>query len=157
MDFKFALPHPFLIINKIEKTEVACLNLRPELQKVKRKRTKAWNLGHMYWQGRGEPSLKRHGPNKCAVDFLYMIHILIRESTFEVRDRDFWITRRRAALIEKWVAILVRGLQYDMRCALVPVGITKFTKLIERATEFKEVVKERSTPSTSRNAWFPTA
>jgi len=104
-------------------------------------------------------TLRVKGPNKCAADFLYMIHILIRESTFEVRDRDFWIRRRRAALIEKWIAILVRGLQSDMRCALVPVGITKFTKLIERATEFKEVFKEkeRSTPSTSRNAWFPTA
>ena len=34
-----------------------------------------------------------------------------------------------------------------MRCALVPVGITKFTKLIERATEFKEVSKERSKPA----------
>jgi hypothetical protein len=104
LDFKsvHSSPNPplsYYILSKIGKTEAACLNLRPELKKVKRKRTKAWNLSHMYWQG--EPSLKRHGPNKCAVDFLYMIHILIRESTFEVRDRDFWITRRRAALIEK--------------------------------------------------------
>ncbi|KAJ4949900.1 hypothetical protein NE237_008240 [Protea cynaroides] len=29
------------------------------------------------------------------------------------------------------------------RCALVPVGITTFTKLIERATAFEEVIKEQ--------------
>ena len=64
MDLKFAFPHPFLIISKIGKTEVACLNLRPELQlqKVKRKRTKAWNLGHMYWQGAGRTLFKETWP-----------------------------------------------------------------------------------------------
>lgn len=62
MDLKFALPPPFLQLRLIEKTEVACLNLRPELQKVKIKRAKAWNLCHMYWQGAGGTLFKGAWP-----------------------------------------------------------------------------------------------
>ncbi|CAK9187065.1 unnamed protein product [Ilex paraguariensis] len=78
--------------------------------------------------GAGRTLLKETWPqyNKCAVDFLYMIHILIRESTFE----------------------------YDMRCALVPVGITKFSKLIERATEFKENTPAETQPLPDHQAYY---
>ncbi|CAK9184894.1 unnamed protein product [Ilex paraguariensis] len=48
----------------------------------------------------------------------------------------------------------VRGLQYDMRCALVPVGITKFSKLIERATEFKENTPAETQPLPDHQAYY---
>jgi hypothetical protein len=50
---------------------------------------------------------------------------------------------------KKQVSICLKGLRYEFRIPLAPVGITTFAQLIERASELKDIIKEKEVKAIS--------
>jgi len=72
-----------------------------------------------------------------------------RKPRSSLLDSDSWRCTEPIPIKKKQVSICLKGLRYEFWIPLAPVGITTFAQLIERASELKDIIKDKEVKAIS--------